>query len=73
MFCNFLAGAKEVKILSAWQLTKNLLAEKGIIGLYKGMGATAFRDITFSVVYFPLFAILSKLGKKPGEITPPFW
>lgn len=67
------AAGKEFKRLSAWQLTKNLMAEKGVLGLYKGIGATACRDISFSVVYFPTFAILSKLGKKPDQPTPPFW
>lgn len=67
------AGAAKVKSVSAWQLTKNLVAEKGLLGLYKGVGATGCRDISFSVVYFPMFAILSKLGKKPEELTPPFW
>ncbi|KAJ8711773.1 hypothetical protein PYW08_008727 [Mythimna loreyi] len=66
-------GAKDIPKVSAWQLTKKLVAEKGIFGLYKGVGATGCRDISFSVVYFPMFAILSKLGKKPDELTPPFW
>lgn len=56
-------------------LTRRLLAERGIMGLYKGISATAARDVTFSVIYFPLFATLAELGvkeKKPGA-TPPFW
>jgi solute carrier family 25 glutamate transporter 18/22 len=46
-----------------------LLHTKGIFGLYKGVGATAFRDVSFSVVYFPLFAHLNALGprKKDGS------
>jgi solute carrier family 25 glutamate transporter 18/22 len=46
-----------------------LLRTKGILGLYKGVGATAFRDVSFSVVYFPLFAHLNALGprKKDGS------
>merc|ERR1711963_955445 len=39
--------------ISALSLTKKLLAEKGIFGLYKGLGATALRDVSFSIVYFP--------------------
>ncbi|KAJ8709207.1 hypothetical protein PYW07_009033 [Mythimna separata] len=66
-------GAGDIPRVSAWQLTKKLVAEKGIFGLYKGVGATACRDISFSIVYFPTFAILSKLGKKPDQLTPPFW
>jgi solute carrier family 25 glutamate transporter 18/22 len=39
------------------------------LGLYKGVGATAFRDVSFSIVYFPLFAHLNALGprKKDGS------
>lgn len=44
--------------LSATRLAVNLLQEKGIFGLYRGMGATALRDVTFSIMYFPLFAHL---------------
>ena len=31
------------------------------MGLYKGAGATMFRDVTFSAIYFPLFAHLNAL------------
>jgi len=33
-----------------------LYREKGIVGLYKGVGATFTRDVVFSMMYFPLFA-----------------
>jgi solute carrier family 25 glutamate transporter 18/22 len=33
-----------------------LYREKGIVGLYKGVGATFTRDVIFSMMYFPLFA-----------------
>lgn len=49
---------------SALALTRELLRKKGIMGLYQGTGATALRDITFSVIYFPLFARLNSLGPK---------
>ena len=33
-----------------------LYREKGIGGLYKGVGATFTRDVIFSMMYFPMFA-----------------
>ena len=44
---------------NARQLAIQLYREKGIIGLYKGVGATFSRDVTFSMMYFPLFAYLN--------------
>lgn len=54
---------------TALGITMELLRTKGILGLYKGVGATAFRDVSFSIVYFPLFAHLNALGprKKDGS------
>lgn len=49
---------------SALSLTRDLLKKRGILGLYQGTGATALRDITFSIIYFPLFARLNDLGPK---------
>merc|ERR1719410_1625901 len=46
--------------ISALSITKDLLATKGIFGLYKGTKATMLRDVSFSMVYFPLFALLNK-------------
>ncbi|XP_026332217.1 mitochondrial glutamate carrier 1-like isoform X2 [Hyposmocoma kahamanoa] len=61
---------KTFKRMSAMELTRSLMAERGIFGLYKGVGATGVRDITFSVVYFPLFATLNDAGPKDGNKTP---
>ncbi|PSN53601.1 Mitochondrial glutamate carrier 1 [Blattella germanica] len=62
-------GAAAVQRQTALGITMELLRTKGILGLYKGVGATAFRDVSFSVVYFPLFAHLNALGprKKDGS------
>lgn len=60
------SGVKPPKV-SAAQITLTLLRTKGITGLYKGTGATMCRDVTFSFVYFPLFANLNKLGPRKTD------
>ncbi|KAL7730982.1 hypothetical protein ACLKA6_014210 [Drosophila palustris] len=69
-----LAG-KPVEKVSATQLTMQLIREKGIFGLYKGLGATGLRDVSFSVIYFPLFATLNELGprRNDGSGEAVFW
>lgn len=52
---------------SATKIALTLFREKGIIGLYKGIGATMARDVSFSVVYFPLFATLNKFGPRKND------
>merc|ERR1719147_476150 len=61
--------------ISALSVTKELLATKGIFGLYKGTKATMLRDVSFSMVYFPLFANLNKLGPRraPDSAEAVFW
>jgi len=61
--------------ISALSVTKELLRTKGILGLYKGTRATMLRDVSFSMVYFPLFANLNKLGprKSPDSSESVFW
>ncbi|CAL8335983.1 unnamed protein product [Merluccius merluccius] len=59
---------------SATQIARNLLHTQGIQGLYRGLGATILRDVPFSVVYFPLFANLNRLGKpSPDQSAPFYW
>lgn len=71
------AAAKEsgkiIPKVSALSLTKDLLKQRGILGLYQGTGATALRDVTFSVIYFPLFARLNNLGPKREDGSSVFW
>ncbi|XP_029438770.1 mitochondrial glutamate carrier 1 [Rhinatrema bivittatum] len=58
---------------TATQITRDLLRTKGVAGLYKGLGATLLRDVPFSMVYFPLFANLNKLGQKTPDEKAPFY
>ena len=54
-------SAKAAPKVTATAITMRLLKEKGIVGLYKGSAATLLRDVSFSAVYFPLFAHLNAL------------
>ena len=56
--------------ITALEMTKQLLREKGIFGLYKGLGATALRDVTFSVLYFPGFALARETVMKMVLLRP---
>ncbi|CAJ0569293.1 unnamed protein product, partial [Mesorhabditis spiculigera] len=59
-----LAGTKKQ---SAWQLTTQLFKERGIAGLYRGITSTMARDVTFSVIYFPLFAQLDSMAPRKAD------
>lgn len=58
---------------SARAIATNLFKTHGIRGLYKGTGATMARDVTFSVIYFPLFARLDALVRilRFNSLHPP--
>ncbi|XP_076666876.1 mitochondrial glutamate carrier 1 isoform X2 [Andrena cerasifolii] len=66
-------AGKSMPKVSAVSLTKELLRKRGILGLYQGTGATALRDVTFSVIYFPLFARLNDIGPKREDGSSVFW
>ncbi|CAC5376231.1 SLC25A18_22 [Mytilus coruscus] len=57
---------------TALGISKQLYAERGFLGLYKGFRPTFLRDVIFSTVYFPLVAylndwIIKMLGHKENE------
>lgn len=68
-------AGKPVPKVTATGLTIDLIKKHGILGLYKGVGATMMRDVSFSIVYFPLFATLNDLGPRrtDGSGEAVFW
>ncbi|KAM9320635.1 mitochondrial glutamate carrier 1-like [Gastrophryne carolinensis] len=58
--------------MSATQIAAGLLRTEGVKGLYKGLGATLLRDVPFSIIYFPLFANIHKLGRSSPDGKVPF-
>lgn len=69
------AAGQSIPKASATTIALDLLKTKGIFGLYKGTKATMLRDISFSIIYFPLFATLNNLGprKNDGSGEAVFW
>lgn len=72
MAFSYITEGRKIERITATLLTKRLLKERGIFGLYKGVTATGARDVSFSIVYFPLFATLNNVGNT-GPSGPPFW
>ncbi|UJR12687.1 hypothetical protein I4U23_016861 [Adineta vaga] len=48
---------------NARHIALEILREKGIFGLYKGVSATYTRDVFFSMIFFPLFTYFNNMGK----------
>uniref|UniRef100_A0A915EA13 Endoplasmic reticulum vesicle transporter C-terminal domain-containing protein n=1 Tax=Ditylenchus dipsaci TaxID=166011 RepID=A0A915EA13_9BILA len=59
------AGFCQVIITTPMELLK--IQCQQATGLYKGIGSTVARDVTFSVIYFPLFAKLNSLGPRTSD------
>lgn len=66
---------RSIQRKSSLQLVKEMIKTKGVFGLYKGLGATCLRDVSFSMVYFPMFAFLNDRGprKAEGSNESVFW
>lgn len=58
---------------SARKIALDLIRKKGLLGLYRGTFATMLRDVSFSVVYFPLFAHFNSIGPKRSDGSTIFW
>lgn len=63
MLCEFYARLIEPgqKKITAIELITKILKTEGFTGLYRGLSSTLARDVTFSMMYFPLFAHLDSL------------
>ncbi len=55
-----ISNNSNVKPLSATQVAMNVFRQKGFAGLNQGGTATLARDVSFSAIYFPLFAIFNQ-------------
>lgn len=53
-----------MKYDSAVSIAMAQIKRRGIIGLYRGVGPTTFRNVLFSVVYFPVFYQINYLGPR---------
>ncbi len=54
------AAAKQAAAPTATQIAFAVFKQKGFLGFYQGGTATLVRDVTFSAIYFPLFAFFNQ-------------
>ncbi len=64
------AGSKPV---TASEVVMKVFREKGFKGFFHGGTATLVRDVSFSALYFPLFAIMNARGADPVTKDVPFY
>ncbi|RDD45795.1 Mitochondrial glutamate carrier 2 [Trichoplax sp. H2] len=64
------AAFADSKRPSALKFAIGELRNKGISGIYRGLGATWMRDIPFSLIYFPAFAHFNKMGTRENGKVP---
>jgi len=57
------------KRLKATTIAKDLLREQGILGLYKGAASTIYRNVFFSIIYFPVFFYVQALGPRMVSLS----
>ena len=55
-------------LIEVRKAVKITLKSEGVIGLWKGVGATLLRDVPFSSVYFPLYEYL-----RPRDTHSDYW
>lgn len=60
--------AQKMPLIEVRKAVKITLKAEGVIGLWKGVGATLLRDVPFSSVYFPLYEYL-----RPRDTHLDYW
>jgi len=66
-------GAAEGGSTSPIEVTKKLLREDGIAGMYKGLSAGLTRQVFYTGARLGLYDIFTAKAKSPGEASLPFW
>merc|ERR1711957_20906 len=66
-------GAAEGGSTSPIEVTKKLLREDGVAGMYKGLSAGLTRQVFYTGARLGLYDIFTDKAKSPGETSLPFW